>query len=363
MNLFPTTLTAINERIDKLDVVQYAQTRNYLDGNVSLLSPYISRGVISLPFVLKRIRSRTSIDESKKFIYELCWREYFQRVWHAMETKIETDLNQSQHPVIHHQMITSVAQADTGIDAIDHAIKSLYETGYMHNHLRMYTAAMVTNIGKAHWSVPSSWMYYHLLDGDIASNSLSWQWVAGTFSTKKYFCNQENINTYCATDQQGTFLDTSYEAIMHMDCPKELAESYVAELHTALPEQKPVTFDYTKPLLLYTSYTLDPLWRQDIDVNRVLILEPSHFKKHPVSEKVLTFILDLAKEIKDLQVFCGEIDELPDIKRFPEIISKEHPAFRHFPGNKDAYEWMFPIVKQPKGFTSFWKACEKHLTP
>ena len=361
MKNFPTSLQAINERIDQLDVVEYAQTRNYLNGNVSVLSPYISRGVICLPYVLNRILSRTSKEDAKKFIYELCWREYFQRVWHAMGDQIFTDLRQPQQDVIHRKMIASVAQADTGIAALDQGIRSLYEIGYMHNHVRMYTAAIVTNIGRAHWSLPSAWMYYHLLDGDIASNSLSWQWVAGTFSTKKYFCNQENINRYCGTNQNNTFLDKPYEALIEMDCPEELTEMCQPGFQTVLPVQQELKLDYSLPLLLYTSYTLDPLWRQDDDVNRVLVLEPSHFSKHPVSEKVMNFILALAKEISGLQVFCGEIDELPDINIFPEVISKEHPAFRHFPGKKDGYEWMFPTVKQPTGFTSFWKACEKNL--
>lgn len=362
MTSLPTTLEGINHRIDRLDVTDYARTRNYLNGSVSRLSPYLSRGVVSLPYVMHRVLQRSTVQDAQKFIYELCWREYFQRVWFQHGDNIFSDFNQPQQPVLHKAMVCSVTKAVTGIEAIDREIKSLYATGYMHNHVRMYTASIVTHIASAHWKLPSQWMYYHLLDGDLASNSLSWQWVAGTFSSKKYYCNQENINTYCGTDQRGTFLDKPYEAITKMDCPQEVAEIFTPELHTPLPEQQELTLNYNRPLLLYTSYNLDPQWRKSDDVNRVLMLEPSHFQKHPVSEKVLSFILALAKEIHGLQVFCGEIDELPEINRFPEIISKEHPAFRHYPGKKDEYEWMFKLVKQPKGFTGFWKDCEKQLT-
>ena len=80
----------------------------------------------------------------------------------------------------------------------------------MHNHLRMYTAAICCNIGQYHWLQPAKWMYYHLLDGDWGSNALSWQWVAGTNSHKKYIANQENINKYCFTKDENTFLDKSY---------------------------------------------------------------------------------------------------------------------------------------------------------
>lgn len=362
MSAFPTSLEAINNCIDALDLAAYAQTRNYLNGNVSRLSPYISRGVISLPYILNRILTRTTVDEAKTLIYELCWREYFQRTWHTHGNKIFTDFKQIQHPVIHHKMIRSVSEASTGIDAIDHEIQSLYSTGYLHNHMRMYIASIVTNIGKAHWSYPSKWMYYHLLDGDLASNTLSWQWVAGTSSSKKYYCNQSNINTYCGTHQTSTFLDQTYEQIMAMDCPDELSETLEPELITVLPSPPPWQPDYSKPLLLYNAYGLDPLWRQTEDVNRLLVLEPSHFSQFPVSGKVIEWILALSKEISGIQLYCGEIHDLTDVKRFPHIVSKEHPTTRHYPGEKDRHAWMFPEVPTPtRSFTGFWRRCEKIL--
>mgnify|MGYP006195700273 CR=1 FL=1 len=68
----------------------------------------------------------------------------------------------------------------------------------------MYLAAMVCNNAKSHWLTPARWMYYHLLDGDLASNALSWQWVAGTFSHKKYIANQQNINKYLFNEHYKT---------------------------------------------------------------------------------------------------------------------------------------------------------------
>jgi deoxyribodipyrimidine photo-lyase len=99
-------------------------------------------------------------------------------------------------------------------------VEELKQTGYMHNHLRMYVAAIACNIGHSHWHLPARWMYYHLLDADWASNALSWQWVAGSFSSKKYYANQENINKYCHTQQRNTFLDVSYEAYETMPTPR-----------------------------------------------------------------------------------------------------------------------------------------------
>ena len=81
----------------------------------------------------------------------------------------------------------------------------------------MYLASITCNMAKSHWLVPSKWMYYHLLDGDIASNNCSWQWVSGAFSSKKYYCNQENINKYCFTKRTNSFLDKTYEDIVQME--------------------------------------------------------------------------------------------------------------------------------------------------
>ena len=98
----------------------------------------------------------------------------------------------------------------------------------MHNHLRMYVASIVCNVAQSHWINPARWMYYYLLDADWASNSLSWQWVAGSNSNKKYFANQDNINKYCLTTQKGTFLDLDYQKI------SKIRNSRIAEEFTIL---------------------------------------------------------------------------------------------------------------------------------
>ena len=111
---------------------------------------------------------------------------------------------QAQVSVEHRGIPVSVTMGSTGIDGIDDAIRELYRTGYMHNHCRMYTASLTCNIARSHWHQPARWMYYHLLDGDWASNACSWQWVAGANSRKKYYANQQNVNTYTRTCQTGT---------------------------------------------------------------------------------------------------------------------------------------------------------------
>ena len=128
-------------------------------------------------------------------------------------------------------------RAQTGIEALDQALLEFYDTGYVHNHMRMYLASVACNIGQSHWKVPAQWMYYHLLDADWASNALSWQWVAGSNSHKKYYANQQNINRYFFSEQKNTFLDVPYEQFEHMEIPEVLAETEVPEWQTPLPEK------------------------------------------------------------------------------------------------------------------------------
>ena len=160
-------------------------------------------------------------------------------------------------------MPKAILEGSTGIEVVDEAIRELYETGYMHNHMRMYVAAICCNMGHSHWLAPSRWMYSHLLDGDIASNQLSWQWVAGTFSNKKYYANQENINRFFHSSQQHTFLDVPYEHFDSMEIPNVLKDNIALKVGLYLPkmENPPVLVDQNT--LVYNYYNLDPDWHKE----------------------------------------------------------------------------------------------------
>lgn len=366
---FAAAYHLILEKIEQIDPLAYAKTRNFINGAVTYLSPYISRGVISVKQVQDSVLSKGYRPyQVQKFLQELAWREYFQRVWQVKKELIQHDIKQPQPEVLHHQMITAVEQAATGIHTLDEQINHLYSTGYMHNHTRMYVASIVCNIAKAHWQQPAKWLYYHLLDGDMASNTCSWQWVAGAFATKKYYCNQENINTYCFSNQRGTFLDCSYESLPEMTVPNVLQATNNLALTTTLPQTALPQIDSSLPTLIYNSYNLDPLWRKDDPVNRVLLLEPSHFSAYPVSEKVLRCIMSLTQNIAGIQLYCGEMPALQSLYKESKLdisaafISKEHPAFTHYPGIKDSRQWMFPQVEgYYPSFSGYWKQCERHL--
>ncbi|MFM9837505.1 MAG: FAD-binding domain-containing protein [Cyclobacteriaceae bacterium] len=363
---FPTDYRSIIERVNNIDPLKYGKTRNFIDGAVTYLSPYISRGVISVKQVQESVLAkgypRGTIE---KFLQELAWREYFQRVWQAKGDLLFRDLKHPQADVSHHQMVQAVVESKTGIDAIDKSILEFYNTGYLHNHVRMYVASIACNIGKAHWSAPAQWMYHHLLDGDLASNACSWQWVAGAFSSKKYYCNQENINRFTHSHQQNTFLDSPVENLDKAPIPGILKSTNLLSLKTLLPDSITPSVDTTKPTLIYNSYNLDPLWRKDEKVNRILLQEPSHFQKFPVSEKVIAFILNLSKNVPNIQLMIGEVSQLEQLYVASEVktkwlISKEHPAFSYYLGQRDARDWVYPQVSgYYNSFFSYWKKCEK----
>jgi deoxyribodipyrimidine photo-lyase len=362
--MFPTSYAEIVQRVQAIDPVRYSSSRNYINGSVSYLSPYIARGVISTQFVFTEILKKGyHPKQAEKFIQELAWRDYWQQVWIAKGNGINQDIKHQQTPVTNTAIPKAILEATTGIDAIDTAIQYFYRTGYLHNHLRMYIAAIACNMGQSHWKTPAQWMYYHLLDADWASNALSWQWVAGANANKKYVANQENINRYCFTKQKDTFLDIAYEAFEGMAVPETLKEIASLALKTPLPKQEPITVDEGLATCIYTFYNLDPRWNEDISANRILLLEPSHFEKYPVSQKTLDFIYAISKQnIPNIQIYVGEFKDLIRAHNFGNIHYKEHPLCQHYKGIQEPRAWMFDVQGYFPSFFAYWKKCKKQLT-
>ncbi len=359
--MFPTSYQEILNRIDSIDPIAYGKTRNFVDGAVTRLSPYISRGVISTRQVLDALLNKGyQPDKIEKITQELAWRDYWQQVWIALGDDINKDVRREQPNVKNHEVPEAILQAKTGIEAIDSAINEFYDHGYLHNHIRMYIASIACNVGGSYWMMPAKWMYYHLLDGDWASNALSWQWVAGANAGKKYYANQENINKYCHTSQNRTFLDVDYSAFETLEVPEKMKETSIPELNTPLPSQKSIEIEPGKPTLIYNFYNLDPLWHKEEEANRVLLLEPSIFEKYPISKNSIEFVLELSKNINGIQVFVGEFQEMTDKYHLDQIIFKEHPL-NSYQGTEEPRDWMFSVTGYYRSFFAFWKKSKKEL--
>lgn len=187
----------------------YAKSRNFDFGpadrsNVSVLSPYLRHRLISEDEVIRAVLSKHRISAADKFIQEVCWRTYWkgwleQRplVW----TEYLSELSREQDKLKKYKdasdrYLTAVS-GETGIAAFDACAKELVDTGYVHNHARMWFASIWIFTLDLPWTLGADFFYRHLLDGDPASNTLSWRWVAGLHTRgKHYVARAENIRHY-----------------------------------------------------------------------------------------------------------------------------------------------------------------------
>lgn len=192
---------AAQQALEKVDPIAYAKTRNFLTGDITKLSPYIRHGVLSLreirEYILQRVKNP---DDADKLINELAWRDYWQRLYIKLGNGIWE--NQEEYKTGYKttnyapQLPADISNGTTGLFCIDKFSQELQQTGYLHNHVRMWLAAYIIHWRHIQWQAGAKWFLQHLLDGDPASNNMSWQWVASTFSHKPYFFNRENLERY-----------------------------------------------------------------------------------------------------------------------------------------------------------------------
>jgi deoxyribodipyrimidine photo-lyase len=213
----PPTRSAALARIARIRPAAYARTRNHLDGAVTGLSPYLTHGLVTLRDVLAGLPIHEPLSVQHKLVYELGWREFFRHAWSRHGDGILRSLHDGPRPDDTYDPVlpADIRHACTGVPAIDEAVRTLYATGTLHNHARMWLASYVVHLRHVHWRAGADWLVAHLLDGDLASNHLSWQWVAGTGSHKPYLFNAVNVARYApdAWHSAGSVIDRSYEAL------------------------------------------------------------------------------------------------------------------------------------------------------
>lgn len=181
----------------------YRRDRNHDLGpsrsNVSGLSPYVRHRLVTEEEVVDAVLERHSLHAAEKFVQEVFWRTYWKgwleqrpEVWRRSRHEVR-DLLAGDPPVGYEDAVAG----RTGIDAMDAWARELVETGYLHNHVRMWFASIwVFTLGLP-WQLGADFFLRHLLDGDAASNTLSWRWVAGLQTRgKTYLATTENIARY-----------------------------------------------------------------------------------------------------------------------------------------------------------------------
>lgn len=203
---------------------RYAATRNHLNGAITKLSAYLRHGVLTLAEV-RRLALQRAGAKAEKFVQELAWRDYWQRVYERIGDGIWKDRESHKtgwRPVDYQEELPrDIADGTTGLRCMDSFADELRTTGYLHNHARMWIAAYVVHWRRIRWQAGAKWFLKHLLDGDPASNNLSWQWVASTFSVKPYYFNRDNLEQFtdgkycrdCQHYQKGCPFDATYDEL------------------------------------------------------------------------------------------------------------------------------------------------------
>lgn len=181
----------------------YAARRNFDlgpgdRGNVSLLSPWIARGLVTEAEVIAACLTRHSPEAAEKFIQEVCWRGYW-RGWLEQRPGVWADYRAARKPPGGDpgQRIARAEAGQTGIDAFDAWARELAATGWLHNHARMWAASIWVHTLGLPWALGADWFLHHLVDADAAANTLSWRWVAGLHTPgKSYLARADNIAAY-----------------------------------------------------------------------------------------------------------------------------------------------------------------------
>jgi deoxyribodipyrimidine photo-lyase len=213
---------AAQDRLAAVDAITYCRSRNFLDGAVTRLSPYIRHGIVTLNEVRNLALEQGAPKQVEKFVQELAWRDFWQRIyaqtpdalWHDIET-YKTGWQADDYA---DSLPDDITAAQTPSAAMNHFITQLRETSYLHNHARMYLAAYIVHWRRVKWQAGARFFLHYLLDGDPASNNLSFQWVASTFANKPYYFNLENLQKFAAPDTpvaaaDNQDFDASYDAL------------------------------------------------------------------------------------------------------------------------------------------------------
>ena len=380
---FEATPAAAKARLAAVRPAAYARTRNALDGDVTRLSPYLTHGLLTLPQALAVVLQRGPLPVQHKLVYEFGWREYFHHVWAKRGEGIFESLHEGVLPDAAYagELPRDVREGATGVPVIDTAVRTLYDTGYLHNHARMWLASYVVHVRKLHWRAGADWMYGHLLDGDLASNHLSWQWVAGTASHKPYLFNADNVARYApaAWHSPGTVMDNSYETLDRLARETQAAPSTrAAPSRRAAPTVEEPVLMPSPPAGLFSAPDAAALRGRDVvlvhpwslafdtppGALRVAVVDSEFHRRWPWSAKRWAFVGTRMQQACDL-LWCGTPHELMHALAAATTLHGTHSphlnaAFASLPLQPVPRMLHWP-VRSCSSFSQFWASATKGL--
>lgn len=321
-------LVAARERLAALDPSAYARTRNHLDGAVSGLSPWIRHGVLSLAEVRDAAIMRAG-EAAEKFVSELGWRDYWRQVQAALGERvgeaIEPPAASARTPAAA-GMPADVLAAATGMACIDAFVRRLQETGWLHNHERMWLASWLVHVRRVRWRDAADWFLAELLDGDPASNHLSWQWVAGTFSAKPYLFNRENLERFTAgvhcrscpvfgrCDVEGDY-ESLADRLFHAGAGPRAGPT--PRIPPAPPWRPGDGSPPSRPLVWLTldsAAATSPAAAAHPEGRRVFVVDPAWLRSERPSLKRLVFLWECLADVPGVEIHLGDPREILPVR-------------------------------------------------
>ena len=320
--------------IDKLNIFiennlsEYSKLRNFDFGpdnrsNISCLSPYITHGIVNELEVIDKSLKKFSFSKNEKFIQEVLWRVYW-KGWLELRPNVWSDylveLNNLRNEFKSNQNYLNAIEGKTNIECFNQWVRELKVNNYLHNHTRMWFASIWIFTLELPWQLGAEFFMQHLYDGDAASNTLGWRWVAGVQTQgKHYLASEWNIKKFTNNRFQNIQLNENASSIFNDKTypinKKEFLNSQILEDKILLIFENNMTFEFSD----FKEHKFKKILLVLNDTNRAIKL----------SEKVLKFKANLLEDQKtrliEKSINCETIN-INDLNNITEEVYALYPT-------------------------------------
>jgi len=317
----------LNNFVEK-NLNDYSKLRNFDLGpdnrlNTSCLSPYITHGAINELEVIDKSLKKYSFAKNEKFIQEVLWRTYW-KGWLELRPNVWSDylieLDKIKSEFKNNQNYLDAIEGKTNIDCFNQWVVELKENNYLHNHTRMWFASIWIFTLELPWQLGAEFFMQHLYDGDAASNTLGWRWVAGVQTQgKHYLASEWNINKFTNNRFKNIKLNENATPIFNDKTypvnKKDFLNSEILEDQTLLIFENNMTFEFSD----FKKHKFKKILLVSNETNRTIKL----------SEKVLKFKANLLEDqkirLQEKSINC-EIINISDLKNITEEVYALYPT-------------------------------------
>jgi len=325
-------LEVLENYVEK-EITNYNSKRNFDFGplnreNVSCLSPYITHRLITEYEVTKKVLSKHPHQKVEKYIQEIFWRVYW-KGWLELRPKVWSDFIEDLKTIEENENYQKAINAQTDIQCFNDWVRELKENNYLHNHTRMWFASIWIFTLKLPWQKGAEFFMKHLLDGDAASNTLSWRWVAGLQTKGKHYVAQAwNISK---------FTNNKYQKVELNENALPLTDT--REYKLKAPEISKEDIGSDTLLFFENDLNIESLKLKKYQ-NIFCIFLSNERRKIKLDEKVINF----KKKIIDDQT-----------KRFPDTKVLEETQFEELAEKTKKFDIIYPSIGENLSFLKLIK--------